>query len=250
MKEVLMPPDKPKRYPGEYVGIVEDTVDPDGFMRVQVRVIEVFTDDVPVEDLPWATYKLPVGTRPNDGYFTPAQVGDYVWVDFPFKGDTRRPRITGSVHYCPDETPNFPSESLGSGPGGGGIVGKILELLSHFRLGNEPEPAEPEYHTNSVWTQHGTTIETNEDGSYRITQREAGTAIEISTEGHLIIHGEGNVYISSKKNQEVFINGDTEVRQIGDAREETMGKRKISARQLTLESGEDIKIRAPRIDLN
>jgi hypothetical protein len=124
--------------------------DPSGWLKAQVRVYGLM-DGIPISDLPWAEYKLPPGSRPNDGYFTPCDVGDVVWVDFPYGGDTRRPRITGSVHYCPGGTPNLPSEALGK--------------------------------QNVVWAQHGIVVEVEESTAYRITQRATGNVIEIHDTG-------------------------------------------------------------------
>lgn len=59
------------RFYGDYVGAVESVSEPAKLMRVQVRVLGVFTDNVPIADLPWAEYRLPVGMRVNDGNFTP-----------------------------------------------------------------------------------------------------------------------------------------------------------------------------------
>ncbi|MBF0120820.1 MAG: hypothetical protein HQK79_18480 [Desulfobacterales bacterium] len=147
-----------KKYFGEYIGKVENTDDPDKFMRVQVRVFEIFTDNVPASDLPWAEYKLPIGSRVNDGFFTPVKAGDYVWIDFPYNGDTRRPRITGSVHYCPGKIPNLPKESF-----------------------------ESNYHQNCVYTQNNVTIEINTDSSFTLTQKTTGTKAHIDSTGKVTV---------------------------------------------------------------
>jgi hypothetical protein len=146
---------------GEHVGIVENVAgDPKQLLRAQVRVPHLFTEQVPTSDLPWAEYKLPTGSRPMDGNFTPCKVGDIVWVDFPYNGDTRRPRITGSKHFTPDGTPNFPEETYGA-----------------------------RYHKDVVFNQNGITIEMVDDGDgiYRITQKGTGTKIEIDKSGKVTI---------------------------------------------------------------
>lgn len=53
-------------------------------MRVQVRVAEIFSG-IPDKYLPWATYQLPLGSRPGNGGIIPVQVGDIVWVRFDSK---------------------------------------------------------------------------------------------------------------------------------------------------------------------
>lgn len=47
------------------------------------------------------------------GAFASCIVGDLVWVDFPYEGDSRRPRITAAGQDAPNGQPNVPSESWG-----------------------------------------------------------------------------------------------------------------------------------------
>ena len=259
-------PQSPKiRFSGEYIGIVESTDDPEGLMRVQVRVKEVFTDDVPASDLPWSTYKLPVGFRPNDGMFTPADVGDHVWVDFPFDCDTRRPRITGSVHYCPDRTPNFPDDSW-AGPG----------AVVPGRTSEQPEAGEqPEYHTACVYKQHGVSAEIRQDGTFRITQAATGTNVEIAADGSVVVHASGNLYLSTEQNEinevkndrlmdignndDVAVQGDANKTVMGDMTENVMGSlvseangdQQISGqRAVYIRSAGRVVIEAPSVEIN
>jgi hypothetical protein len=184
------------RFYGDYIAVVESVSDPENLMRVQVRVYGVFTDKVPKADLPWAEYLLPIGARTNDGYFTPVDVGDYVWVRFPYDGDTRRPMIVGSVHHAPSKIPSFPHESFAGS-----------EKLTHKTTGEEPAPAAAEYHKNCVYTQHGITIEVNADKSVSITQRATGTAIRVSPQGDITLHGEKNIFMSAIENLKVIVEG-------------------------------------------
>lgn len=174
------------KFSGEYIGKVESVTDPKKLLRVQVRVYSVFTDDVPVADLPWAEYRLPVGSRFNDGFFIPADVGDLVWVKFPYGGDTRRPVIIGSAHYAPSGKPNFPHESW-AGP----------NVFTHKRQGWEPTPASHNYHEDVVFTQHGSTIELRKDKSIAIIQRGTGSEIYLHPDGSIVIHGEKTLSLSS-----------------------------------------------------
>ncbi len=68
-----VPASKDKSFQGEYPARVEDVNDPTGQMLVRVRVYGVFADNVAVDDLPWAEYKLPVGSRANNGFFVPVK---------------------------------------------------------------------------------------------------------------------------------------------------------------------------------
>ena len=200
------------KFQGEYIGKVESVDDPKKLLRVQVRVYSIFTDDVPVADLPWAEYRLPVGSRFNDGFFVPVDVGDLVWVKFPYGGDTRRPVIIGSAHYAPGGQPNFPHESW-AGPNG----------FAHKRTGEEPAPAGHAYHKDAVFTQHGATVELREDSSIAIIQRGTGTEIYIHPDGTLVVHGEQDIHFSSKNdtkgvvgaNLEIHVNGSTSVVSVG-----------------------------------
>ncbi|WP_156915975.1 phage baseplate assembly protein V [Desulfatirhabdium butyrativorans] len=260
-----MPQNPKRRYQGEYIGIVESIDDPDKLMRVRVRVKGVFTDDVPVDDLPWATYRLPIGFRPNDGLFTPVDVGDYVWVDFPFGGDTRRPRITGSVHYCPESTPNFPDDAW-EGPDG----------PQAKRSGDEPEASEkPQYSKDCIYKQHGVQAEIREDGTFRITQAQTGTNVEITKDGAVILHGVSDLFITTETNRfdqvagdekrditgndDVTIGADASLTVMGDMTEhvtgsimsEATGDYQASAqRVLKLTSAEKIVIQAPSVEIN
>jgi len=187
---------QPKIYSGEYVSQVVNLDDPKRMMRVQVRVFDIF-DDVPVADLPWATYRLPLGVRPSDGGLVPVKVGDLVWVDFPFNGDTRRPRITGGVHHAPEGNPNMPPEAW-AGPG----------QFEHKRTPNEPTPAAPVYHEDIVFQQNGVLVQITKPGAARITNLASGTAAEIAPDGDVIIHCEKNCYQSVQGDYLVDVKGD------------------------------------------
>ena len=174
--------------------------DPKRMMRVQVRVYDIF-DDVPVADLPWAVYLLPLGVRPSDGGLIPVKVGDLVWVDFPFNGDTRRPRIVGGVHHAPDGKPNLPPEAW-AGPG----------QYGHKRTSDEPAPETPAYHEDIVFRQNGVLVQISKSGASRITNLASGTAAEITPNGDVIIHCEKDCYTSVKGKYLLDVQGDYEVR--------------------------------------
>jgi len=198
---------------GDYIGLVESVDDPDKMMRVQVRVFGVFTDKVPTKDLPWAEYLLPVGSRANDGCFTPVSVGDHVWVRFPYQGDSRRPMIVGSVHYAPGKVPNFPHESFAGS-----------EKLVHKKTGEESAPGAAEYHKNVVYTQNGTTVELNADHSIVVTQRATGTSIRVSADGDITLHSEKSLFLSSIENLRGVIEGNAKVSVTGKTELTSMGK--------------------------
>jgi hypothetical protein len=101
------------RFKDEYIGVIEVAADTNDMLRCKVRVHGVYPETMATEDLPPAEFRFPVGMRPLNGLFIPVQVGDYVWVDFPYMGDTRRPRITGGAHFAPGGVPNVPSAATG-----------------------------------------------------------------------------------------------------------------------------------------
>lgn len=226
------------RFLGEYIGRVESTADPDKLLRVQVRVFAVFTDDVPLVDLPWAEYRLPVGSRFNDGFFIPADVGDYVWVKFPYGGDTRRPVIIGSAHYAPDGKPNFPHEAW-AGP----------EMHTHKRTGNEPVPAENAYHEDVVFRQHGVAVEMCKDTSVRVFQQTTGTEIEIDPQGNITLHGNKNIYFSAVdhaegivgKNISVSVGGNADITVGGKADITVSGKTTLQSNIVEINGGGSVK---------
>jgi uncharacterized protein involved in type VI secretion and phage assembly len=201
---------KKELYFGTYPGIVEDIEDPDKLVRARVRVFELFSDTIPVEDLPWAIYRLPVGARPNEGGFIPCQVGDYVTIEFLY-GDPRRPVITGSLHYCPEGKPNLPHEAWGG-----------EDVVEHKRVGDETTPGEPEYPYHHVLTQHGITVEIYKEKTFCITHRETGSAVSVDKDGNIIIHSEANLWQSAQENERIIIEGESKV-EIGKSREETIG---------------------------
>ncbi len=251
--EYMTMPKHPKRkFSGEYIGIVETGVH-DEFLRVQVRVKEIFTDDVPAADLPWATYRMPVGSRENAGMFTPVAKGDVVWVDFPFGGgDSRRPRITGSVHYCPKEIPNFPDEAW-NGPG------KCKPLRTGIEETVPDEAREP---WPCVYKQRGVAVEILLDGTIRVTNTNGGNPgsnIEISPSGAVVVHAEQDLFLSTKRNEESAIHGDRDITVLGDiiqngqgdVTENTKGQHSISgAGGVTISSAVKVTITAPMVEIN
>ena len=74
----------------------------------------------------------------------------------------------------------------------------------------EPAPAAAGYHRDVVYTQHGITIEVNADKSVSITQRATGTAIRVSPQGDITLHGEKNIFMSAIENLKVIVEGNAQ----------------------------------------
>ncbi|WFQ78137.1 phage baseplate assembly protein V (plasmid) [Xenorhabdus sp. SF857] len=213
----------------ELEAVVISVMDPEKQMRVQVRIWGVF-DDVPDDKLPWATYKLPIGARANEGDFTPVQVGDLVWVDFPYythgRKDTRRPRITGSVQHNPGGIPNLPQEVF-AGAG----------CYQHKRNQKEPHPTPQGYHESKVYILHGMMFEIEKDSIYRITHMPTGTAFEFDTRGNSILHVEGDSYHSTTGNIENHATGNLTETAGGYWRINVNGSAHVDAKSIHLNKG-------------
>ena len=92
-----------KHYAGRFIAEVVSVDDPEKRCRIKVNVYDIF-DGVPVRDLPWAVFSLPLGSRAGEGMLCPVRVGDMVWVEF-IGGDTRRPVVVGGAHASPGGQP-------------------------------------------------------------------------------------------------------------------------------------------------
>lgn len=81
-------------YSKDYVGTVEDNKDPEKIGRCRIRVHGLY-DDIPVEDLPWATpaFSIPFGVK---GCFIVPEVGTTISVEFD-DGDLYEPKYTAKV---------------------------------------------------------------------------------------------------------------------------------------------------------
>ena len=205
---------QPKKYEGTYRGTVISKQDPKKQMRVQVRVAEIFSG-IPDKYLPWATYQLPLGSRPGNGGIIPVQVGDIVWVRFD-AGDSRQPIIVAAASSMPGGKPNLPDD-VWQGP----------DSYQHKRAEGEPAPDTPGYAEDVVFKQHNGLIQLTHGGSIRVTQLSSGTAIEIPPDGTILLHGENAITMSAP----------------------TRIKMTCGASSLEITPG-NIKAQSPRIDFN
>ena len=188
-----------KSYSDQYIGEVVSVADPQKQCRVKVRVYDVF-DGVPVNDLPWATFNLPLGSRKGEGLVAPVQVGDIVRVRFD-NGDSRQPVIVGAAQAMPDGVPNLPPDAF-QGAGG----------YEHKRTPDQPPAEAAPYYEDVVYSQNRALIQLTRSGTIRITQMDSGSAIEIKANGDMIIHCEGNCFMSVQGKTLEEYNGDLEQR--------------------------------------
>lgn len=176
--------------------VVNTTDDPLKLMRVQVRVPGMW-DGVQDDDLPWAEYLLR-SARAGGGSFEPAEVGDWVWVDFP-NSDTRFPRITGWCHYAPGGVPNLPPNAFA---GSNSIQHKLNQEAG------EPLPDAAKYHGSSVIEKFGVVFEVNPSGEFLVTQRATGSAVRITRDGSITVHSEKNLYLTSTNSVSLHVGKD------------------------------------------
>ena len=186
-----------KNYSGTYVGEILDVKDAEKRCRVKVNVYDVF-DGVPVADLPWANFSLPLGSRKGEGAINPVQKGDKVWIQF-VNGDTRRPLIVGAAQASPGGVVNLPPEVC---DGGG--------QYNHKRTERQPKPDKPPYYEDAVLCQNRALIQLCRSGNIRVTQMDSGSAIEILPSGHMVLHCEGDMFVSVKGNTLEEYEGDVD----------------------------------------
>ncbi|EKN4689582.1 phage baseplate assembly protein V [Yersinia ruckeri] len=92
---------------GKHRAHIVATEHPEGLMKAKIRLLSLW-DNLPDSALPWAEYHLPIG-----GAFSPSIIGDLVWVEFPYSGDSRYPMITGAAQDALNGIPNVAPEASG-----------------------------------------------------------------------------------------------------------------------------------------
>lgn len=205
-----------RKLAGSWRARVERTDHPLGLYKVQVRVLGLW-DAAPLETLPWAEYRLPLGTRVNNGGAVPSEVGDLVWVEFE-QGDTRCPIITGGCLYAPDRVLNMPHEAFAGG-----------QAYSHKRTDKQPKPGAAGYHRDTVFSLNGVLIEIEKSGAFRLTNKASGSAVELNNAGQFVLHAAGESFESSGGAKLQEVGGALTVIIKGDAKLETDGSYSVKA---------------------
>ena len=103
-----------------------------------------------------------------------------------------------------------------------------------LRGGDEPVPDGFAYHANAEYSQFGILIELvkgpdNDQGSFRLTHKGTGSAIEITPSGDITIHSEQNVYLSAAEDCNVVVDGDVNLETGGDLNADVGGDANIEA---------------------
>ena len=198
------------KYDETYIAEVVDVNDPEKRCRVKINVYDMF-DGVPKEQLPWANFMLPLGSRPGEGTLTPVHVGDKVWVRFT-GGDSRRPVVVGAAQAAPKGKVNLAPDQWG-GEG----------AYEHKRTESQPEVEKPDYYADDVSKQNNVMIQRCKNGTVRVTQLDSGSAVEITRDGDIVVHCEGKLYLSVKGDALEEYGGNVERRIGGDLKEVCQG---------------------------
>lgn len=219
---------------GSYPSKVVNVEHPKKLYMAQVQLLGAW-DSIPIIDLPWADFLLPLGAKPNHGHGVPVEVGDLVWVDFPLCGDPRYPRITGSVYHAPDFVSNLPPELFGGG-------------YEQKRHSDEP-PATPFSIKDDIYSRFGLIEQKSVNGNWCITHQGSGSAIEITSSGNIVIHGEADSYRSSTGSTTENIGGSLNVTIKGTVNLKTDGDYKIvSGGGVSIEASGPFSVKATNAD--
>ncbi len=215
---------------GQYQAEVVNTEHPDGLYLVSIRLLNLW-DSISDDDLPWAEFLLPLGAKPSHGHAVPVESGDWVWVDFPRNGDTRYPRITGSLYHAPDYQSNLPDD----------VNGTLYEAIRA-----DGEPSSPSYdRKDDLYQRFGLREHKTHAGGWSITHTATGTAIEITPSGQMVIHTEGDQFQSATGNHKGQYNGKLELIVKGACSITTNDKVAVKADgNISLDSGGEVAIKS------
>lgn len=102
-------------YTKDYVGVVEDNKDPEKIGRCKVRVHGLY-NEIPVEDLPWATPSFPISFGVRGSFIVP-EIGTAVEVTFD-DGDLYEPKYgvkvldTENLNFEADKDEDYPDSVI------------------------------------------------------------------------------------------------------------------------------------------
>ena len=171
---------------GSYPATVVNTTHPQGLYLVSVRVNGLW-DSIRQEDLPFAEFLLPIGCKNDAGHAIPVEKGDQVWVDFPRNGDTRYPRITGSIYTAPNGKSNLPNELNDSG-------------FKPATRADKVPPADPFTFKDDIYSRFNIIEQRSAAGGWSIINKSNGTSIEILPNGAIVINAQGDLFKSATGN--------------------------------------------------
>jgi hypothetical protein len=218
-----------------YQAVVEDNNDPLELGRVRIRIVGKHTKNrtdsanpneyMPVEDLPWAIPSFPI-TSPmisGEGSFGVPNNGSVVLCGF-LDYDEQHPFYFGVIPKIPIVQPDFTegfsdpdevypkSDYLNVSPIPKNARGEELRTVATFK-GEPPLETSGNYPFNKViQTSSGHVIELDDtDGSERICiYHTSGTAIEMQSDGKLVMRGNAETYLSTKSSYTEYALSKTE----------------------------------------
>lgn len=218
---------------GKYRATVINIEDPEQRHTAQVRVLGLW-DSVLQADLPWAEYLLPVGCRTAEGVVMPATVGDHVWVEFPYAGDTRFPLIIGSCYRIgDDDVSELPLDHR---------VGDTN--FEHVRADGLPAAPVPAY-GDAVTDLFGMLRQLTQSGEWCMTHKATGTALHITKDGEIVLSGQKNIDLNSQQNVVIKAAQNVSIHAEKDATIAAKGNADITADgTIKLDGGGDVAIKS------
>lgn len=194
-----------------FIGIVVNIDDPDQLGKVQIRIFNLHTDDVPDELLPWATIAAPATSASINGIgLSPTGIKPKSTV-IGFFTDTHKqfPKILGTWHFAPDEE-NHAVSPLARG-------NQTIDR-------NKATPAEPDssfaakYPYNNVYTtEAGHAVEIDDTpGAERIhVYHKSGSYVEIGPEGKMVIKSAQDSFDITSGVKNIYVKGNCNIQSDG-----------------------------------
>ena len=201
-------------------GTVVTTVHPEGLMMARVRISGLW-DNISEDKLPWAERNLPDG-----GAFSPLIAGDVVWVDFPYMGNSRRPRIVGFAQDASSGTANVAAEASGKGTA---YEQKVVDGA----------PAAPVLSATKdyVYKRNGMMEVRSAGGGWAVTHLASGSTLGQNDAGEQYLLAQGPIFINSTGKVTIKAAAGLEINVVGDLDFTVSGTASFSASQFKFTKG-------------
>jgi hypothetical protein len=113
-----------------FTGKIENITDPENLNRVKVRCFGFYSEDIAIEDLPWATVMMPVTSASiqGNGGNHHLEVGSWVVGFFRDGPSAQDPMVMGSIATQTDGTQDIPTESSDTNKVYKSKAGHLIEL--------------------------------------------------------------------------------------------------------------------------
>jgi hypothetical protein len=247
------------RYTGDlpfcwFFAEVTNVMDPDMLGQVQIR-IKGFHDEFEDEDLPWAAPILPFTSasyqKPEFGEVgispTGILVGSFVHGFFADGPAAKVPVLLGTMPTIKENDPKKHDVSP--------LAREVNQWENKPLMG--PEPASTyaaKYPQNKVYrTVRGHVVEFDDtpDAERIHIYHKSGTYVEISADGRTVTKVTGNNFIIHAQNDEIHVQGNVHVHVVGNVKIDIDKNFDMNiGGTCNIISGGNMKLKAPRIDLN